>query len=165
VRQLEHFRELAAPVSTPSVVLVRPFNVIAPDMPPRLSLRAFADRIRAAADGTSLRTGNLAAIRDFIDIADLVTAFVAVAERARSGEVYNVCSGRGVRMRDVVDMMIDVSGKRLGVDEDVTASPGILVSVGSHAKLTDATGWTPTRSLADSLEDLVKADVGSGAGG
>ena len=43
--------------------------------------------------------GNLDAVRDFTDVRDVVRAYWALLERGAPGEVYNVCSGRGVAHR------------------------------------------------------------------
>ena len=70
------------------------------------------DRARSRRAGAPpvLAVGNLDAVRDFTDVRDVVRAYWALLERGAPGEVYNVCSGRGVRIGDVLDELLAPGG-------------------------------------------------------
>lgn len=105
-----------------------------------------------------IEVGNLEAVRDFTDVRDVVRAYWALLERGDAGEVYNVCSGKGVRIRDILHSLIDVAG----VDVEVRVDPARLrpsdvpVLVGDPRKLMAATGWEPKWPLAETLRDLLQ---------
>jgi GDP-4-dehydro-6-deoxy-D-mannose reductase len=104
-----------------------------------------------------LAVGNLDAIRDFADVRDTVRAYGLLLERGESGEVYNVCSGRGQRIRELLDILLKLSGARVDVrvDESRLRPSDIPVLVGDPAKLNKATGWTPRIPLERTLRDLL----------
>ncbi|MBI5885832.1 MAG: GDP-mannose 4,6-dehydratase [Deltaproteobacteria bacterium] len=141
----------------------RIFNVIGAGVPQGLSIGAFAEQIRKIKRREALpeiAVGNLSSRRDFIDVVDACRALAALAQSGRTAEVYNVCSGASVSMREVLDMMI----KSAGVDVKLTTDPARLKdadiddSFGSNAKIRNETGWSPVVSLKESVDALV-ADV------
>jgi len=73
------------------------------------------------------------------------------------GGVYNVCSGRAVAIRDVLDGLIALSGVRV----DVQVAPELLRPVdqplllGTRDKIGAATGWAPAIPLEVTLRDLL----------
>jgi GDP-4-dehydro-6-deoxy-D-mannose reductase len=103
-----------------------------------------------------LSVGNLDAIRDFTDVRDVVRAYWLILDRGESGEVYNVCSGRGQRIRDLLDTLIKVSGvsAQVRVDPERLRRSDIPVLVGDPARLRKATGWEPRIPLERTLKDL-----------
>ena len=62
--------------------------------------------------------GNLAAARDFLDVRDAVEAYLTLARRGEGAQIYNVCSGRAVTMRDVLRESILIAGVAVEVRED-----------------------------------------------
>jgi GDP-4-dehydro-6-deoxy-D-mannose reductase len=155
-QQYERFAA-ATSASDLDVSLARPFNIVGPGMPSTLSVQAFAERLRRAPVGGALRAGNLSAVRDFLDVDDVIMGLWAILTSGRPRQVYNVCSGVGVSMRTVVEIMISLSGKALTIDEDHDADPGVVASVGTAAKLTSDTGWRPHWTLERSLAKLLSA--------
>ena len=113
----------------------------------------------AAERGGELRLGNQESVRDYLHVADVVRAYLLLAERGAAGDVYNVCSGVGVSVRELVsDVLL-----RVGTTAEITTDPALVRSVdipalvGSPAKLQSATAWHPTRSRADIIDDLIHA--------
>jgi GDP-4-dehydro-6-deoxy-D-mannose reductase len=104
-----------------------------------------------------LAVGNLDAIRDFADVRDVVRAYWAVLDRGESGEVYNVCTGRGRRIRDLLEILLKITGARVDVriDERRLRPSDIPVLVGAPDKLFKATGWEPRIPLERTLRDLL----------
>ena len=72
------------------------------------SLGAFASQLCDVVAGRRppiLKVGNLSARRDFVDVDDIADAVCRLAEKGKAGELYNVCSGRSVGIREVLDRM------------------------------------------------------------
>ena len=106
-----------------------------------------------------MRMGNLDSVRDYLHVEDVVRAYLLLIERGIPGEVYNVASGVGVSVRDLVsDVLL-----RVGRTAEITTDPTLVRSadipalIGSPAKLQRATGWRPARVRADIIDDLIHA--------
>lgn len=103
-----------------TVIIVRMFNLLGPGQPADLACSSFARQIALAEAGgsTEITTGNLDARRDFVDVRDAVRAFILAADKGTPGQVYNVCSGRAVRIRSCLDEMIFMSSRQIKVSTD-----------------------------------------------
>jgi GDP-4-dehydro-6-deoxy-D-mannose reductase len=143
-----------------SVIAVRPFNHLGPGEPPEFVASSFARQVVEIETGGEpvLHTGNLEPIRDLTDVRDLARGYVQLAEGGRGGEIYNLCSGRGVRIGDLLAMILDRSGVTAEVRPDPNRiRPGELaVQIGSAAKAERETGWRPEIPLEKSVDDLLE---------
>jgi GDP-4-dehydro-6-deoxy-D-mannose reductase len=142
-------------------VISRGFNHIGPGQNERFVVASLAAQLaRIAAGGPpQLSVGNLEAARDFLDVRDVVSAYVELARHGEAGEIYNVCSGAAVTIRDVLRELIAIARVPVEVREDPARvrSSDIPLSVGSPQKLRDRTGWTPKIPLTRSLRDIYAA--------
>jgi GDP-4-dehydro-6-deoxy-D-mannose reductase len=104
-----------------------------------------------------IQVGNLDAVRDFSDVKEVIQAYLLLLSRGESGAVYNVCSGRGVAMREVLDSLIALSGLKVEVRVDTARlRPADLpVLIGDPARLRAATGFAPSGNLDGALADLL----------
>src|SRR5690606_22971585 len=114
--------------------------------------------IEAGRTPPELLVGNLQARRDLTDVRDTVRAYVALAERGRRGEVYNVCTGRAVVIRALVQGL----AARTRVPVAIVHAPAryrpvdVPVVVGSADRLAAETGWQRAVPLDRTLDDLVE---------
>jgi GDP-4-dehydro-6-deoxy-D-mannose reductase len=142
-------------------VIARSFNHIGPGQNERFVVASMATQLaRIAAGGPpQLLVGNLAAARDFLDVRDVVAAYIALANHGEPGEVYNVCAGRAVAIRDVLRELIAIAHVPVEVREDPARmrSPDIPLLVGNSNKLRARTGWKPQIPLTRSLRDVYDA--------
>lgn len=149
-------------------VISRAFNHIGVGQDPRFAVSAFAHRLARIASGEerALQVGNVESERDFLDVRDVVSAYVALAERGTSGEIYNVCSGVAVKMREILRRLVNIAGVPVEIREDpaLMRTTEISRSVGDPAKLKRTTGWSPRVDLADSLRDIYAEAVHGTAG-
>jgi len=53
-----------------------------------------------------IKVGNLSAIRDFNDVRDIVRGYLLALEKGKKGEVYNICSGKGYKIQEVLDLLL-----------------------------------------------------------
>lgn len=141
------------------VVIVRPFNHLGPGQGPQFAAPAFALQIAAAEaqGGGEIAHGDLSAKRDLTDVRDVVRAYRMLALSGEPGEIYNVCSGTAVAMSDLLDMLVaqaTVPIRRV-LDPARLRPVELPVLQGSHAKLTEATGWEPEIPLASTLADVL----------
>jgi GDP-4-dehydro-6-deoxy-D-mannose reductase len=143
------------------VVIARSFNHIGPGQREDFVVASLAAQLARIAAGAPPRlfVGNLSAARDFLDVRDVVTAYVALARDGARDGIYNVCSGRAVTIRDVLRELISIARVPVEVREDPkrTRAAEIPLSVGSPAKLRAATGWEPKIALVQSLRDVYES--------
>jgi GDP-4-dehydro-6-deoxy-D-mannose reductase len=142
------------------VIATRSFNHSGRGQAPSFLLPALVARAVAAREnGTDVTIGNTEVIRDFLHVEDVVTAYISLVARGVPGEVYNVCSGEGIRVGDLAKEVLAQAGVQapLRVDPALQRAVDVPVLVGDSAKLKAATGWQPVRSRSDIIAELLDA--------
>jgi GDP-4-dehydro-6-deoxy-D-mannose reductase len=153
--------ELASERDGLDVVRARPFNHSGPGRPEIYAESSFARQIagieRGAAEPT-LRVGNLDVVRDFLDVGDVVRAYELLLDRGRSGRVYNVATGRGRRLRTIVDHLLSRTDADVRVEVDPEryrpVPPDRLALVGDCSRLGEL-GWSPRQPFEETLDRLL----------
>lgn len=153
----KHYLNTGAPV-----YLSRAFNIIGPGQPPTFVCSALAHQVKNILQGNAkavLQVGNLSPKRDFVDVRDVVRAYWLIITRGQPGEIYNICSGRGYTIKDVVHLLLRIAGLKNCKIEQVphrTKPFDIPLSIGDARKLARDTGWRPRFSLEQTLRALLK---------
>ena len=153
-------QEMVAAATPVATWLVRPFNHAGPGQSPSYVTSAFAQQIAEIEGGRRepvIHVGNLDAQRDITDVRDTVRAYRALAEAGQPRRPYNVCSGRAYSMRALLDILVSLARVRVRVEVDparLRPSDNPLI-LGSHARLTADTGWTPVIPIEQTLADLL----------
>lgn len=142
------------------VLLARSFNHVGPRQTPAYVAPSIARQIALIERGDLppvLKMGNLDPERDVMDVRDTVRAYRAMMAGARPGEPYNVCGGLGVRIGDLVDRFRARARCAVAIEQDpARMRPNDVPRlVGSHARLTEATGWRPAIALDQTVDDLL----------
>jgi GDP-4-dehydro-6-deoxy-D-mannose reductase len=153
-------QEMLAANSLMPVVVARAFNHAGPRQEESFVTSAFARQLAEIEAGVSdpvIRVGNLESRRDITDVRDVVRAYARLAERGRAGRVYNVCSGRAHRVRDLLDVLLSCGRVPVRVETDASRlrpsdNPVVL---GSRSRITDETGWEPAIPIEQTLGDLL----------
>jgi len=137
------------------VVRVRPFSHTGPGQSDRFLVPALAARIAEAerSEHDEIRVGSLDPVRDLSDVRDVVRAYRLLAERGEAGEVYNVCSGTGVSVREIAEHLLAGARRllRLAVDTELVRPVEVPRLVGDATRLHTATGWSPEIGLDETL--------------
>jgi GDP-4-dehydro-6-deoxy-D-mannose reductase len=133
------------------VVVGRPFNVIGPGEPPgSVSATLTAQALLAPRHGrAAVRLREIVSVRDFIDADDVADALVLLGSAGTPGAAYNICTGRGVSVAELVRRASAVWQRRLDLTVADAQTAG-TVSIGDPGALL-ALGWRPRRTLDDSL--------------
>jgi GDP-4-dehydro-6-deoxy-D-mannose reductase len=145
------------------VVVTRPFPHTGAGQDARFVVPAFAKRVVDAKRDrqTSIPVGNLEPIRDFLHVADVVNAYCLLIESGRAGEVYNIASGTGVSVRDILEMVMVAANHVVApaVRSDLVRPADVPYLVGDSSKLREATGWQPKHSLEEAVREVVNAQA------
>lgn len=104
-----------------------------------------------------LRVGNLEAVRDFLDVRDVVRAYALALEKGTPGEVYNIASGKGIAIRELLDRLIRLTDGAIKVEQDPDRlrPSDVMLLTGSAEKFRKATGWRPEIPFDQTLKDLI----------
>ncbi len=138
------------------IVGARAFNHTGTGQDEHFALPNFAMQIARIEQGLAepiLRVGNLAAERDYLDVRDVVRAYVAIGEKGKFGDVYNICSGHSHSMQSFVDKLIQRATTKIQIEVDEARFRPIDLPrlVGDNNALRKATGWKPYYSIDDML--------------
>jgi GDP-4-dehydro-6-deoxy-D-mannose reductase len=152
---------LYGPAGGMRVVLTRTFHHTGPGRGEAFAESSFARQVAEIEAGLRppvLKVGNLEAVRDFADVRDVVRAYWLLLERGEAGAVYNVCTGRGRRIRELLDQLLAASPAQVSVrvDPERLRPSDVPVQVGDPARLVAATGWQPQIALEQTLRELLE---------
>ena len=140
-------------------VVSRSFPHYGPGQQGHFVLPSFCRRIiESVRMGSSeIKTGNLQAVRDYLYIEDVIRAYACILTQGRSGGVYNVCSGTGHTIGELLDLLMTVSGSGLKAVTDpcLLRKADQFCQVGDPGKLREL-GWEPGVSLEMGLELLYR---------
>ncbi len=143
-----------------AVTIARPFNHFGPRQDPYFAASGFARRIADIEQGRwapEIAVGNLEARRDLTDVRDTVRAYRLILERGVPGRPYNVCSGRAIAIRELLDHLL----ARARVPITVKVDPARYrpndtpVLLGDPSRLRNELGWMPAIPLEQTLDDLL----------
>lgn len=145
------------------VVCTRSFTHSGPGQSERFVFSSFARQIAeqehaAKEQPGKLLVGNLAAVRDLSDVRDVARVYVELAEKGKYGEVYNVCSGKGIAIEDGLAILRSLSTREVEVEVDPKRLRplDVPVLVGDVSKLRTLLGWSPSTPVEQTLGDLLQ---------
>jgi len=151
----QYFKSYALPI-----VRARAFNHEGPRRGDVFVTSNFARQIAEIEAGgrePTILVGNLKAIRDYTDVRDIVRGYWLLLERGDPGQVYNLCSGRGWAIQEILDFLL---GESINTSIRVREDPARLrpsdvpVLIGDCSRLT-ALGWKPRIPFEQTLRDLL----------
>jgi len=140
-------------------IIARPFNHTgigqsADFIIPKL-VRSFKNR------DEEIKLGNIDTIREFIDVRDIAHAYRLMIEKSHQfdGDVFNVASGVGYKIRDVIKIIEDISGHkiRVSLDETLLRSVEIYSIIGNASKFKAMSGWNVRYSLRDTISWMLNS--------
>jgi GDP-4-dehydro-6-deoxy-D-mannose reductase len=140
------------------VVRARPFGHLGPRQSDAFVAASFARQIAEIEAGLRppvLHVGNLDAVRDLLDVADVVDAYLRLLDPSVPAAAYNVASGVGVPIRSLLELLLARSPAKPEIRPDPARWRPAGASVGDAGRLARATGWRPRIPLPDTLEHLL----------
>lgn len=145
------------------VIIARAFPHSGPGQDIRFVLPALASRVLAAKriGASTIKAGNLDRVRDFLDVRDVADAYLALLERGSAGEVYNVASGEGHPLTELLHRLERLVQWQVNpeLDPRLSRRSDIAHLVGDAGKLRRDTGWRPRFPLDQTLQDLLDAQT------
>jgi GDP-4-dehydro-6-deoxy-D-mannose reductase len=140
-----------------NVVIVRPFFIIGKGKENDVCSDYAREIVKVEANkSNSVRVGNLEAVRDFLDIRDAIYALHTISEKGTSGEVYNICSGVGHSMGEILNIYSTLGTKKFSIENDLSLMRPLdeKIKIGNPKKIKEL-GWVQRFSFEESLLDIL----------
>lgn len=142
------------------IMVARPFNHIGPGQSDAFVVPSIARqlvRIRKGLQEPVLELGDIDVTRDFLDVRDVLAAYLALLESGRSGEIYNVCSGHEQSVRGLIYELVRLADVPVEIRQDPARMRRAEQRrvVGSAAKLHNETGWKPGITITETLQSVL----------
>lgn len=140
------------------ITIVRPFNYTGVGQSLNFLLPKIVSHFRERKP--VLELGNLHVVRDFSDVRNVVATYAHLLDGKFAGQTFNVCSGTGHALKDVLTMMCDLAGYQpeIKVNPAFVRANEVHTLIGSNAKLRQAIGALPTIALRDTLQWMLESE-------
>ena len=143
------------------VVLLRPFNHTGVGQTSDFVIPRLAEQFSKIEKGQTspvVEVGNLDTVRDFTDVHDMVSAYILAANKCESGQIYNIGSGVGHTIREILKVLQDLSTAKveIKVNESAVRKSDVQKLIADATKFRDATGWEPKISLNKTISDILE---------
>jgi len=143
-----------------NIIRTRAFNHEGPKRGDVFVSSNFAKQIAEIEKGLKkpvLKVGNLEAKRDFTDVRDVVRAYWLVLEKGEPGEVYNIASGKAMKIKELLDTLLKMTDVKIKVEQDPARMrpSDVPILLGDSSKLRERTGWKPEISFEKTLKDTL----------
>lgn len=143
------------------VLIVRSFPHTGPGQGPDFACSDWACQIARIEKGLAepvIKVGNIDIQRDYTDVRDVVKAYVSLMERGKKGQTYNICSGKAVALRKILEFLCSLSSEsvKVKVDSRKLRKTDIPFLVGNNRKIRRETSWEPKIPLEQTLKDLLE---------
>jgi len=147
------------------IIMTRSFNHIGAKQSANFVIPSFVKQlceIKAGVRENKIYVGNIDVIRDFLDVQDVVEAYLALLLKGKKGEVYNVCSSRGTKLREIIKIIsekLEIEPQII-VDESRIRPTDNEIIIGDNSKIKEEIGWEPLIKLEKTLEDMILHALG-----
>lgn len=104
-----------------------------------------------------IRVGNLDAVRDFTDVRDMVRAYWLAVTKGKPGEVYNIATGEGIVIREMLNRIVELAKVEVKIETDPARlrPSDVEILIGDSSKFRADTGWEPRIPFEQTLRDLL----------
>jgi GDP-4-dehydro-6-deoxy-D-mannose reductase len=141
------------------ICCTRSFNHCGPGQSDRFVVSSIVRQfVRIARDTQEpvIHIGNGAIVRDFIDVRDVVMAYYLLLTKGKRGEVYNICSGTGRAIHEIVATLSDLLDISVKIKQEQTHIRPIdnPMIVGNNQKIRSELGWHPVIPFEQTLQSM-----------
>jgi UDP-glucose 4-epimerase len=142
-----------------SVIIVRLANVYGPGQTKEALIPSIIEQMTEnISDNGRITLGNIKSVRDFVYIDDVVDGLIQLLLTSKSsGEVFNISTGIGHSVEEIVLVLSDLLHYRgsINVDSNKVRLNERQVLIANNERLKSMTGWRPQYSLKDGLTQMI----------
>jgi GDP-6-deoxy-D-talose 4-dehydrogenase len=133
------------------IVITRPFNYTGVGQSEQFLIPKIVSHFRRGERVIEL--GNTEVVRDFGDVRDVAKAYLSIVATLPQGGIFNICSGVGHSLADILDMMAKIAGYQIEVrvNRAFVRTNDVARLVGAADQLRQLTGSVPITPLQDTL--------------
>jgi GDP-4-dehydro-6-deoxy-D-mannose reductase len=141
------------------IVFARPFNHLGPGQAPAFVVPSLVRQLLSVASGRGapvISVGDLSPVRDFSHVLDVIDGYLLLLSAGSPGETYNLCSGVGRSIRELLDELQQILGTQAEVQVDPERLRPVEIPwlVGDPGRA-EALGWRRRRGVQDALVELI----------
>jgi len=142
------------------VAIARSFNHAGPRQSDNFVVSSFGKQIAQIEKNSRepiIHVGDLSTKRDFSDVRDIVRGYRLLAEKGKSGEVYQFCSGKAITIKQILEFFLKMSNKNIIVrtDNSLLRKNDIPCLRGNNQKAEKKLGFQPKFTLNQTLQDTL----------
>lgn len=142
-------------------LIARPFNHIGVGQNPNFVVPNFCRQVlesiskKSGSKPAEIQVGDLTPTRDFLHVKDVVRAYILLSEFGKSGEIYNISSGKETPISQILQWIIEAAKTEvLAMQDPERMRPMEMIrSLGDNSKL-KALGWEPKVSVKDAVIEI-----------
>lgn len=143
------------------IIIARIFNLIGNGISSSLLPGSLTEKIHEALKvkgKKKIKVGNINSFRDFLDVRDAVNAYILLALKGINNNIYNIGSGIGTKIKDIIELFVKNVGSEIQIISDNKLykknDPEIITA--DITKIKNHTGWKPRITLEESVLDIIK---------
>lgn len=141
------------------IVCTRSFNHVGPGQSAQFVVSAIGRQFVEIEKGIrdTLMVGDTTVVRDFLDVKDVIRAYLLILRKGEPGGIYNVCSGVGRSIADIIEAYRKITGLNplLQVDPKLIRPVENPIVIGSAEKIRISLGWRPEVDFHVSLNSII----------
>jgi len=144
------------------IIRTRGFNHTGPRRGEVFVTSNFAKQIAEIEKGKKppvIEVGNLEAKRDWTDVRDMVKGYLLSVQKGKPGEVYNICSGKGIKVGDMLNLLLSMAKVKTKIkikkEKNRMRPSDVPILIGDCSKFREITGWKPEIPFSQTMEDLL----------
>lgn len=143
------------------IVILRPFPHIGPGQRKGFFVPDMASQIAEIEKNPKkkkLMVGNLESTRDYLDVKDVIGAYkLMIKANYKKGDVFNICSGKGIKMKKLLNILLSYSGEKIEIKKDpARLRPNdVPIYVGNNEKIRKFINWSPKIDIKQTLKETL----------
>ncbi len=144
------------------IVMTRSFNHFGPGQNEVFVISSFAKQLVEISlkkkQNRKVIVGDIDIIRDFVDVRDVVKAYYTLLTKGRKGEIYNISSGIGISLSEILYKMCEILQIEINIDinKELIRPSDNPVIIGNSDKMKNELNWIPEISIEKSLTDMLE---------
>lgn len=146
--------EFAKNFQNVELIIARSVNHAGPGQRIGFVVPDFASQIAKLGNNDEIHVGNVQAKRDFLDVRDVVRAYIILSKSGKKFNVYNVSSGKSVAIKNILAKLIKISEKNIAIRKDPNKMRASEINVNclDNAKIKKL-GWKIAYGIDDTLKE------------
>lgn len=143
------------------IISTRSFNHFGENQTNRFVIPSFIEKVNMQKKTRSkepILVGDLSIIRDFLHVHDALDAYIELLRSGKPGTVYNVCSGEGLSLQQLLQMIYAASGIEPNyiISNELIRPSDNPIIIGDNSKILKSTNWRPKKIVELEIKKIIK---------